>query len=499
MLRLGALVTALVAFAAIAGAYVIFGNESASAGADFIVTKQNDGNDGVCNNDCSLREAIQNANTDPGPDVIAVPPGTYVLTIGTAGEQAALTGDLDITSDITIQGSGLVTINANGNDHVFEILAPATLVTMTGINMTNADTDTVFGGAILIATAASLQLQNCSITGSVATDGGGGIAVTAGGSLSLNNCTLDNNKAVGNGGNLGGNLYTSAGSVSTLLNCTISNGESRFGAGAYVEPGGVMTVSGCTFFQNNAADDGGAIYNGGQAFLTNVTTDENHAGLRGGATFTTGPSAITNINNSTLAFDTGVSAEIHNMNGGTVNLHSTILRRTADPNCAGEPVNSQGYNLSLDDTCDLNATGDRENVDPLLLPLANNGGVTQTFLLGAGSQAINGGSPACPPPSTDQRGVSRPQGARCDIGAVEMSGAAPTVSPTATVTNTPAPTNTPGPTNTPFGRDMLFGDNDCDNDIDVDDVLNLLLYLEDFNPDQNEPCPEIGDTVTIIE
>jgi CSLREA domain-containing protein len=498
MLRLGAFLTAFLTVAAIFG-FLALSDEPATAGADFVVTKQNDGNDGVCDNDCTLREAIQNANTDPGPDVISVPTGTYVLTVPGDGEQDALTGDLDITSDITIQGVGLVTIDGNDHDHVFEILPGATLVTIAGVNITNSESDTINGGAVLIATAASVQLQNCSVTDSVVTDFGAGIAVFGGGNLQLNNCTLDNNHALGNGPQQGGNLYVSQSSVATLTNCTVSGGEAAFGAGAYVAPGGILTVSACTFLFNDAGQDGGGFYNEGQMFLTNVTTHENHAGNRGGGTFTTGATAISNISNSTLGFDTGESAGVHVLDGATVNLHSTILRRTADPNCGGEPLNSEGYNLANDATCNLDGVGDIEGADPLLQPLANNGGLTQTYLLGAGSPAINAGSPACPPPAQDQRGVNRPVGPRCDIGAVEGSSPAPSVTlpPTGGATNTPPPTNTPAPTNPPGGDEIEWGDMDCDGDVDAVDALIILLGIEDLDPDQDEPCPEVGEEVTL--
>ncbi len=495
MLRVGAFLTAIVALAVLAGGYLMFGNE-ASAGADFTVTLQNDSADGVCDNDCSLREAIQNANTDPGPDVIAVPSGTYVLTIAGNDDVAAM-GDLDITGDTTIQGQGLVVIDGNGIDRVLEVRAPATLVTITGVTVRNGEIDTVEGAGLMISTAASVQLQNCVFTDNVTTDRGGAIYNGFGGSLSVNNCTLDDNKAVGNGPQQGGNIYTTNASVTTLVNCTISNGEANFGAGLFIEPGGIVTATACTFIENNAFTHGGAVYNSGQLFWTNVTTNENHAGQLGGAVYTDGVSAATDINNSTLAFDTGNVTELYLAADGAVNVHSTILRKTTDPNCGGDPIASDGFNVDFDGTCNLSGPGDIVG-DPQLLPLANNGGLTQTYLLGVGSLALNTGSPACPPPSSDQRGISRPQSVRCDIGAVEMTGAAPATTPP-NVTNSPNVTNTPAPTNTPFGRDMLFGNNDCDFDIDTDDVLNLLLFLTDFEPDQNEPCPEIGDEVTVIE
>ena len=64
--------------------------------------------------------------------------------------------------------------------------------------------------------------------------------------------------------------------------------------------------------------------------------------------------------------------------------------------------------------------------DLLLLPLANNGGPTQTQVLTAGSLAIDAGTTGCPPtPATDQRGIARPQGLACDIGAFGFQAADP--------------------------------------------------------------------------
>jgi len=58
----------------------------------------------------------------------------------------------------------------------------------------------------------------------------------------------------------------------------------------------------------------------------------------------------------------------------------------------------------------------------MLGPLADNGGPARTHALVEGSSAIDAGSPDCPPPVTDQRGVARPQGVACDIGAFEFEG-----------------------------------------------------------------------------
>src|SRR5205823_14963190 len=74
--------------------------------ATFTVTKTADAADGSCNADCSLREAVIAANAASGADTIVVPAGTYYLSHTGSAEDAAATGDLDITGDVTITGAG---------------------------------------------------------------------------------------------------------------------------------------------------------------------------------------------------------------------------------------------------------------------------------------------------------------------------------------------------------------------------------------------------------
>ena len=86
--------------------------------------------DGVCHTatgTCTLRAAVQEANADPGVDVITLPSGVYVLTLTGAGEDAAATGDLDITESLTIIGAGAANTIVDGgpagsaNDRLFSI------------------------------------------------------------------------------------------------------------------------------------------------------------------------------------------------------------------------------------------------------------------------------------------------------------------------------------------------------------------------------------------
>jgi hypothetical protein len=115
-------------------------------------------------------------------------------------------------------------------------------------------------------------------------------------------------------------------------------------------------------------------------------------------------------------------------------------------NCSGT-VTSQGHNIESGTDCGFTGSGDRQNTDPKLGPLQDNGGPTQTQVVQVGSPVIDAGNTAdCP--TTDQRGVTRPQGPACDIGAVEVepplvsTGSASGVSQTAATLNATVTPNT---------------------------------------------------------
>lgn len=103
----------------------------------------------------------------------------------------------------------------------------------------------------------------------------------------------------------------------------------------------------------------------------------------------------------------------------TRKLKTSLLfssHHTAGGNCYGSIIDN-GYNTSSDNnTCPFSNTDSGNNVDPLLAPLADNGGPIQTMALQLGSPAIDAGSCV---EAADQRGVAHPQGVTCDIGAYE--------------------------------------------------------------------------------
>lgn len=192
---------------------------------------------------------------------------------------------------------------------------------------------------------------------------------------------------------------------------------------------GTLTATASTLAGNVATEFGGGLYATEDTTLENVTISGNEADSNGGGIFV-GLTTVT-VTNSTIVTNTAAGAGsgggINNL-GGAVTVKNTIVADNAEDNCGGA-ITSAGHNLEDADTCDFDAAGDQANTDPMLEPLADNGGSTPTHALLSGSPAIDAGDDAACP-ATDQRGVSRPADgdldgtAICDIGAFEY---APTI------------------------------------------------------------------------
>jgi predicted outer membrane repeat protein len=248
---------------------------------------------------------------------------------------------------------------------------------------------------------------------------GGGIANL--GSVTFSDGTLDSNTA-----QYGGGIYN-AGTV-TLSNVTASSNSAGSsgpaGGGAYYGDAlSTQMMSSSTFVGNQSQFGSGAILNLGTATLTNITLDANTAGTVGGAIETGGTATLTNVTISDSLAQKGSGILSF---GGTATLRSTIVATQAGygSNCLTQltgVIVSAGSNISSDGTCPFTAGGDYNSTDPLLNTLQlSPPGTTATRPLLPGSPAIDAVLGACPPPATDQRGVSRPQSSRCDIGAFEV-------------------------------------------------------------------------------
>jgi len=341
-------------------------NFDVKSNTDTVDAAPGDGECADASNKCTLRAAIQEANQLAGADIITLPAELFQLSLTGTGEEAAATGDLDITADLTINGAGATSTVIDGGsslDRVFDVGpngAPLSVV-FNGLSIRNGQANGAPGGAIRI-NLGTVVLNDCSLNDNH-TDANGG-AINNAGNLTLNGCTLSANTAGGNGGG----LYNAS---TVVLNNT--------------------TLSG-----NTATSLGGGLYNAMTATVLHATFALNGATSGGGL-----------------------------YNAGSATLKGTLLNANTGSNCVGT-VSSNGSNLDSGTSCAFSAAGNLSNINPLLGALTDNGGQTATHALSSGSPAIDAAdNTGCP--ATDQRGVVRPVDgnsdsvAVCDIGALETT------------------------------------------------------------------------------
>jgi CSLREA domain-containing protein len=382
----------------------------------FQVTNTADANGSCTPGNCSLREAIEAANANPGADDVPVPAGTYLLSLG----------QLTVSDDVAVTGAdeASTVIDGNNSDRVFHIQS-STVAEISNVTIQYGDAYPWIGGGIL--NYGDLTLANSTVRRNRASDylfqGIGGGIFNGAGTLNLINSTVSSNTVAGEGGG----IFNSAGTV-TLTNSTVS-GNNSGDAGGGILNDGTLTLTNSTVSDNSALNDifdgnGGGISNSGGLTLTNSTVSANYAGYYYPPYFATGwGGGISNTGTVTMINSTVSGNRAYQSGGGisnanTVTLSNTIVADNEIDNCSGS-VDSLGYNLADDTSCGVLATGDLVVADAMLGPLTDNGGPTETRNPLPGSPVIDAGSVNCPPPTTDQRGVARPQGADCDIGAVE--------------------------------------------------------------------------------
>jgi hypothetical protein len=448
---------------------------SAEAANTYTVSGTADSASGSCSPSfvCTdLRAAIAAADAEPG-STIDLGAATYQL--GGGHGVVVGTGQLQISQDVTIQGAGPALtriVQTDGLDRV--IFISAGTVEISGVEIT--------GGNVVGAAGASPGAEGALLTT------GGGIDNEGLGALTLaNDAIVENsvtggagagNSGAGNGGvggiAAGGGVFSKG--ALTLTNSTVSaniatsgaggsttgtgnGGSTHGGEGGGVFERGTLSVSGSTISANTAAvgipgtsSGGGGSGTAGNAVAGGIVTQAAPASvlnstLVGNIGITpSGPFAIAALATAssptplTLASDTfaenqaiGATTLISNVynESNTFTIADTLFvaGTGAGVNCylTGATVHDEGHNLEDDAgaSCELSAlSGDLVGVSPLLIPLAANGGPTETMALSQGSPAIDAGGQCLditqagsPPLASDQRGS--PRGNPCDIGAFE--------------------------------------------------------------------------------
>jgi cysteine-rich repeat protein len=354
--------------------------------ANFVVNDAGGGGDaapgdGVCEHtaaagDCTVQAAVQESNAWSEHDSIILPAGDFPAD-----------PLLEIADSAIVAGAGAsaTTIFGNGLDTVLYFYLNVD-VTLVGVTVTGGHGMNV-GGAITMSGGAQLTLIDCVVSGNQTTNVGGGVYVDNGSLLMIGTTVTDNSA-----GNVGGGVYIGPGSSGRILNSTIT--------------------------ANHAGNTSGGIGNEGRLTLNNVTVTDNTCGNTGAGVdndFDGGPSLL--VANSIIA------------NNNIVRFFNSAI---VPQDCKG-PITTRGYNLLEATTfgCELDGPGlgtDILGQDPQLGPLADNGGPTPTQAIPDTSAAVNAGNPAVPGSGavdacegSDQRGIDRPSGLRCDIGAFELA------------------------------------------------------------------------------
>ncbi len=398
-------------------------------------------------------------------------PSNSILTIA----DKALPNGVDSTAEFLAAASvgGEVTFGNNGVYSISNTIVVTNALTVDGrlrqVVLSGNNRSRLF----LVKDGGNLVLRDLTLTGGYSTNGGA--ILNEGGQVEVDRCLFAANQAIGLAPvpvwlpyphpateGVGGAVSNHRGTLRISNSIFRGNRAAGANASAYAEwsagasgRGGAIYNHETMFLESSTLEDnsvaggdgdqgypigsglGGGIYNVGALTVTNTTFFGNTAAAghllevpfptpadaRGAGVFAAAGTTI--LQNVTLAgnfidatnaavprgFDIGVST------GQVFVCDSILAGAPGATNCYG-PLIDLGYNLSSDASCAFTNTGSVNGVDPMLGPLADNGGPTPTMALTAGSPAIDAGI-AVPGVTTDQRGAARPFGAAPDIGAFE--------------------------------------------------------------------------------
>lgn len=413
--------------------------------ATFNVSSLNDSGAGT------LRQALIDANANAGPDVIT-------FQSGLTGTITLTSGQLEILDSVDIQGPGTAVISVSGNNssRVFYIYSPSATeiaVEISGLTVTDG-ADSIGGGIVIFNE--DVVLDDLVISNNTAFSGGGLWADGSDMDLTITNTQITGNGAIGGTG--GGAYIGDTGGPLLIQDSVISgNNSDDCGAGIYFyDPDFDVTIDRTTISGNTTGCMGGGIYlynmDAGVFSITNSTISGNVADGPGGGMVVFNPEPLV-IRNTTFSGNSGYfgGAVILYEGGGATFDFVTIVNNTATMGSGGGIMHNAGdvtitNSIVADNTggSDIETTGDGEfnvgfsfiessdgtvndlggnlsGADPMLGPLANNGGPTQTHRPLQGSPVIDAADPATTV-LTDQRGQPREYPVLPDMGSVEVVG-----------------------------------------------------------------------------
>ena len=436
---------------------------AASAGG-FLVTNTNDAGAG------SLRQAILDANGAAGADSITFDSsvtGTITLT----------SGGLGVYDDLTISGPGAstLTVSGSGTFGIFQCDAPSAslaALSISGLSITGGiagngggimgyncpitldsvvvsgnSASNLGGGVAAFGVQSSLEISNSTISGNVGGGGGGVATLFHGGDVTLTDSTVSGNQAIVGGGLFG--VYTNGASVERT---TVSGNFASAGGGIgtyYIYS--ALTIENSTISGNIAAGGKGGGYGGGVLAAYFYTSDSSirHSTIAGNSASAYGGGLSLYEGGQQKRFSAPTISQFPNLKqawqarpgakragsspkgySALVTVSHTILGDNTSG--AGGSFNDIDINIPTSLSFSLlesvitrgGISDDGGNIfgqDPILGPLADNGGPTLTHLPASNSPAVDSGDQNIgDPPTTDQRGFGRIAGGRIDMGSVEF-------------------------------------------------------------------------------
>jgi hypothetical protein len=318
---------------------------------------------------------------------------TVTFSVSCSGTKPiVLSQPVSITGDISIAGPGArsMVVSGGGTTDVFDVAGGATAA-ISGLTVENGG-DNYDGGGIY--NNGTLTVDDVTLSGNSTGIGIGGAISNVGGTLTVSDSSLFGDNTL----DLGGGIFNDVESTATVSDSTLWSDSADGGGGIYNE--GTMVINDSTLSSNSAGtDDGGGILNEGTLDVV-ASTFSGNAAEDGAGIF----------------------------NGASATVAASVVATSYGSADCGGTITDAGYNLDDDGSCGFSAVNhSQSDVDADLASLADNGGPTPTQAPAAGSPLLDripagataDGVTLCP--GTDQRGVARPQGPACDIGAVELT------------------------------------------------------------------------------